>query len=258
MNLYFLEVSLREAILLNYFQRTISINPNRREDNNRFEIFWQDFYLKELDFNDFYTPEGCLDIKELHKAESEFYARIVTEKEKFIPFTQYGKKIFEFESMKKENFELQDHLLNLLRSFGHPFFKDEEMQGIFNSSQPYVIGLYGILAAIQFYKQQIEKRIGLGYDEWMYKIERNRRDYYTEAESTERLTYLTELYEKHARIWSRDTDSCKGIFNLLPESEDMNLVSSDMFEYEIINLYNILHNFEWGKKILVLCVGEVK
>jgi hypothetical protein len=117
--------------------------------------------------------------------------------------------------------------------------------------------MYGILSAIQFYKQQIEKRIGSGYDDWMYIVERNKKDYYTEAESTERLTYLTELYEKHANIWSKDTVFCKGIFNLLPESEDMNLVSSDMFEYEIINLYNILHNFEWGKKVLVLCVGEV-
>lgn len=257
MNLFFLQVSSHEAIRLNYFQRAISIDPNRRDNSNRFEVFWMDFYVKKIDLNDFYTPEDCFDIEKLHKTESEFYARLATEKEKFIPFTQYGKKIFEFESMKKESFELQNQLLDLLRSFGHPFFKDEEIQGIFDCSQPYVIGMYGILSAIQFYKQQIEKRIGSGYDEWMYIVERNKKDYYTEAESTERLTYLTELYEKHARVWSKDTDSCKGIFNLLPESEDINLVSSDMFEYEIINLYNILHNFEWGKKVLVLCVGEV-
>ena len=68
---------------------------------------------------------------------------------------------------------------------------------------------------------------------------------------------MANLYEEHLRIWKRDTAECKGIFNLLPEREDPNLVNSDKFEYEIINLYNILHNFEWNKKILVLCAGEV-
>ena len=48
----------------------ILINPNRREDSYRFEIFSQDFYLNELDLNDFYTPDDWLDIEELHKTST--------------------------------------------------------------------------------------------------------------------------------------------------------------------------------------------
>ena len=252
MNLLFLEVAARDAIRLNCFQHL-------EDESNRLEVFWWDYHWKEWDYNysEFRTIEGSVDVESLKRTENEFYTRLITEKEKFIPFSQYGKSIFKFESMKKENFELQKQLMNLLRSFGHPFFIDERTQQIFDSSQPYVIGLYGVVAAIRFYKQQIEKRIGSDYDEEICYVKRQKAEYLTEEQSTERLKYLTDLYEQHTRIWDKRADSCIGFFNLQPESENTDLVSSDLFEYEIINLYNILQHFEWGKKVLVFCVEGV-
>lgn len=257
MRLSLWEVNAYDAFRLNYLNRTVSVNTERAEENNPFEVFWLDYDLDHVDFTAFYNSDDSFNIEKFKRTENEFYERLLTEKEKIIPFSRYGKKIFEFESMKNEDTEVQKQLLHLLQSFGHPFFNERKVQELFEVSNPCVIGLYGIFAAIQFYKQQIEKRIGSEHDVWESWIERRKKDFFTEEQSTGRLQYLANLYEEHLRIWKRDTAECKGIFNLLPEREDPNLVNSDKFEYEIINLYNILHNFEWNKKILVLCAGEV-
>lgn len=256
MRLSFWEVNAYDAVRLNYFNRVVSVNAERKEENNPYEVFWSDYFVQNIDVNDFRAPDDSIDVEKLRKAENEFYARLLTEKEKFLPFSQYGKKIFGFESMKDADDVLQNRLLCLLQPLGHPFFKEKEMQEIFERSRPFVIGRYGIMAAIQFYKQQIEKKLGSEYDECESYVNKREMDYFTEAESTERLQYLFDLYENHMRIWERNTAECKGIFNLQPECENPDLVSSDRFEYEIINLYNILHYFEWNKNFLVLCVEE--